>query len=384
MSRYKFVFIFLALLWLNLAEAEVSYDANGYIVYCPCMGRFGNQVDHLLGSLAFAKKLNRTLVIPPWIGHTVKSQYKNSFIPYDTWFKADALNKYHKTVLMEDFMKNLAPAVWPSEKRTVYCFEISLSRSKDKQSCPAKEGNPFGPFWNNFNVEFFHSATFPSYLRYDSSKEQWDIAFPSSKHLVLALMGAPASYPVKAENRQLQKYVEWSDEIDKFTTAFISSSLKLPYVAVHLRNGYDWKRACEHVVGDGLNYAFMSSPQCVGEGSSGKKFTKELCYPSKENVLKQTLDAVRQVSAKSLFIATDQDSYKSDFIRQFENAGLSVDVVTLGYNALEKDLALLIKSEAFIGNCGSSFTAFVVRKRNTRNKSNFFFGVVDEKVKSEL
>ena len=60
-------------------------------------------------------------------------------------------------------------------------------------------------------------------------------------HPVLAFKGAPASFPVEREDRQLQQYIRWNERINTQAEEYIKHTIgDSPYIGVHLRMGEDW------------------------------------------------------------------------------------------------------------------------------------------------
>jgi len=108
--------VFFLSYWFSIVFGT-EIDKNGYILYCPCMGRFGNQADHFLGALAFAKALNRTLALPPWVEYRY-GEPKSIQVPFTHYFKIEPLTQFHKVIPMEVFMEDIAPIVWPNNQRT--------------------------------------------------------------------------------------------------------------------------------------------------------------------------------------------------------------------------------------------------------------------------
>lgn len=142
-----------------------------------------------MGALAFSKGLNRTLILPPWVEYRF-GEPKSIQVPFNTYFKVENLSLYHNVITMEYFMNNIASSIWPNNKRISFCYTPRMGELNN--SCNAKSGNPFGPFWDTFSIEFAGSE-FYGPLNYDiynkAMMDKWKQKYLPKQWPVLAFTG---------------------------------------------------------------------------------------------------------------------------------------------------------------------------------------------------
>ncbi|CAH8484979.1 unnamed protein product [Schistosoma turkestanicum] len=359
------------LFWTMVMHQYTIQCDVAYITYCPCMGRLGNQIEQFLGMIAFAIRVNRTLVLPPW---NIMSSLEANFVPFENLFNITTLLSVHQFISLENFMLNKAPIIWPATKRTAICFRPRPGPLFN--DCNAKDGNPFKEFWDRFNISFI-SSSFYFPLSTDDSKEEWDRLFPSETYPVLAFVGPPSSFPVRPENRVFHRYLEWNSYINVVTENFMHRWLDKPAVGVHLRNGGDFLNACSHLK-RGLHNLF-SSAQCHGDFNEfpPHRVTEDMCIPSKELILQTISFGVRLVKAKSIYVSTDNDPMLSLIRNHLSNTTVE-HVVWKPNRRPEEDMALLGRIDLAILNCVSTYSVSVKRERDAKNLPSMFFGLTIE------
>ncbi|CAF0845341.1 unnamed protein product [Adineta ricciae] len=365
---------------MHYCSADDDIDPNGYLMFCPCMGRFGNQAEQFLGVVSFARTLNRTLVLPHWIEYPPYSATSTQ-IPFDRYFQVEPLRAYTKVILMKDFMVHLAEKIWPKGKRYVFCYTAQMNENNEMKGCRAKDGNPFGPFWSHFNIEFdkdvFYEPLYFEIIRPDA----WNAKYPAAEYPVLAFSGPPGSFPALEQNIPLAKYFVYSDYIRNKAEKFLKKHKIVPeaLLALHLRNGVDFERACGYINGKSN---FFASAQCLGFNlEKGIELTNAICYPSEDQIFKQTEAEIENTKPTVLYIAADGDHMLGKFEKRFaKQYGIKVIKYTRSADqsegeAAHMDLYLLSVAQNAIVNCPSTFSAFAKRQRDANNKLTQFWGV---------
>ncbi len=169
----------------------------------------------------------------------------------------------------------------------------------------------------------------------------------------------------------------WSDQINAQVDDYLNKTFNgEKFIGIHLRNGDDWNNACNLLNDkDGENYSnFMASPQCLD--NSNIKLTHNLCFPTVETIFDDLDYAIKKVlkkKVKNIYIATDKNPMIKEIKKRYK--GIIENVVHHDPWLAVLDVAILARSEYFIGNCVSSFTSFVKRERDLLNKPSTFWGV---------
>jgi peptide-O-fucosyltransferase len=82
------------------------------------------------------------------------------------------------------------------------------------------------------------------------------------------------------------------------------------------------KRACEHA-SEGRQNLF-GSWQCLGHKLEHGTLTPEMCFPSKQTVLKQIKRESKCIKAKAIFVAADSDSMLGEIEQHLQSLMVGV------------------------------------------------------------
>lgn len=140
-------------------------------------------------------------------------------------------------------------------------------------------------------------------------------------------------------------------------------------------------RACEFISNTPNLFA---APQCLGYRNERGKATKAMCLPSFDLIVRHLKRVIRYGNdVKAVFVASDNNYMINELTKAL--ARMEVKVYRQDQPASPHlDLAILGRANYFIGNCISSFSAFVAREREVKGFPTYFWGFPTERSLSSI
>jgi len=283
-----------------------------------------------------------------------------SLLDFDSVFNVTLLQKRYNVVSMEK--------VEPARYKTLSCNKLAMQpggypcKNCDQKIGCKLEGSPNIPYWKGLGFMFEESFDIGQSFQMNSIERDSWIELNEDMVLMSSFMSFPSSHAVNT----VHQYLEFIDEILQKAEEVVA---KLdPFTSIHLRNGRDWQEACNLIKIQNLKKLF-SSNQCTSSISYNQ------CFQSFDEI---STFLSKKSPHQNVFVSTDYQDYKTDLSKKKTVYTLE-DLITVEKSWQKPfiELAIHSKSNLFIANCVSSFSAFAVKKRRVNNLPVNFWNVYD-------
>lgn len=187
-------------------EQPAGSRRNVVLLGCRCR----RQIDYLLGALSLARRINRTLVVPPWIDYSTP---KRSFIGLFQYFDMHAARNPDARIVDAGVFAShpdLAPKHWPAGSRQM--FHSTAGRNvnlvRDCARMWASAGLELPPAWSPQTSEAAEAAGSKALaLIYRHPADAFARTVPASEYPVLLLPTMPGPYPAEDKDWPYQRCV---------------------------------------------------------------------------------------------------------------------------------------------------------------------------------
>eukprot|EP00049_Salpingoeca_infusionum_P025439 m.19284 g.19284 ORF g.19284 m.19284 type:complete len:752 (+) comp8009_c0_seq2:76-2331(+) len=342
------------------AQHHQHHDQQAsYLVYCPAVGRLGNQVDHLLGALHLASQSGRTLIVPDFVNHKAHS----SDLSLGHLFDVDWLLHKRDVIPLSQFQ---------AEGRTLSEVPLVCNTPNTPDVCQR--------FWNRHGVTFGKVIFGPEDEGHGHGLTKWLSLV--SHHSVLAFCTSPLSFPAPIASWTHQVALRFSYTVEKTVRKAVSNRFNTPcndlseITTMHFRTGSEWITSCRFDASDILQQQgrFMASDQCTYSDID------QACFQNVADIIR----AIETAPTQCIYIATDCPEcaqHAAALYAQQTGPKTVARTVIVGGEDIAVDLGMMALSAHFIANCFSTLSALAIRHRllfpldyqHTNNARGFSF-----------
>ena len=195
------------LLWLlGLLSEGVDSSTVSDLIFCPSMGRYGNQLDHYLSMIHFSRVVDRRLILPPLI---VYAGSEIQLVPFGSVFNLERLAELINIASPAEYDMTQIDAIFCLERWMTPDSPFKCQNCEDKQIGCALNGSPSVPFWAQLNVTFVESFALDRYGQ-GVRMSHTDRSFWSSiENDIVALPGSILPFPAPQSFNHIHSYLHF-------------------------------------------------------------------------------------------------------------------------------------------------------------------------------